>query len=61
MTIKKEFQNCKHWLFPPCPERNNEFMMKTKVSELPGPLLTTYDIEQVNKLCQNCKKFEPNK
>ncbi len=60
MTTNREFKNCKHWLYPPCPEKNNEFMIKTKMSDPPGFTLTTYDIGQINKLCQQCKKFEPN-
>jgi hypothetical protein len=60
MTTKKEYQNCKHWLYLPCPEKNNNFMMKTKPSTPPGSTLTEYDIEQINKLCKKCKKFEPN-
>ncbi len=60
MTTKKEYQNCKHWLYRPCPERNNEFMRKSEPSTPPGPTLTSYDIEQINKLCEKCDKFEPN-
>jgi hypothetical protein len=57
MTTKREYHNCKHWLYLPCPEKNNEFMMKTKVSTPPGPTLTEYDIEQINKTMPKMQKI----
>ena len=60
MTIEKTYQNCRLWLYKPCPERNNNFMLKTQPSTPPGPILTTKDIEEINKLCKKCSKFEPN-
>jgi hypothetical protein len=57
---KKEYTKCKYWMLQSCPEKNNDYMIKTEPCIPPGPFITIYDIEEINMLCEKCSKFEPN-
>lgn len=58
MANERNYAECKTWFYKLCPERNNEFMSKTEISSPRGATLTSYDIEQIKKLCQNCSEYE---
>jgi hypothetical protein len=60
MTTQQTFLNCKYWLDPPCPEKENEFMQKTKIVPQASdtPVLTGSDFRAVDKICSRCSNFE---
>ena len=60
MTTERTADNCKHWLFHSCPEINNPVMGKFKFiqASVPGYYINGNDINDLNKLCEKCKKFE---
>lgn len=57
--MEQTYVNCKYWIYS-CPQRGNEYMAKTEPREPPVQHLGSHDIDEINKLCAACPKFEIN-
>lgn len=56
--MERTYINCKHWMFPLCPQKSNESMRKTEGRKPPIQYLTPQDLDIINKLCLECPVFE---